>query len=76
MTMRTSSVIRTPGRSILAVIASFGRASANCWSVAYKSVMRRASRSSRLSVDIGIPLTQEVVRRDLVTATGGTAFPG
>ena len=32
-----------------------GRASANCWSVAYRSEMRRASRASRVSVDIKNP---------------------
>ena len=52
MTVRTISASRSPGCSIAAVIAASGWASANCWSVAYKSAMRRASRSSRVSVDI------------------------
>ena len=52
MTVRTIRGSRSPGCSIAAVSASMGRASANCGSVAYRSAMRRASRSSRGSVDI------------------------
>jgi hypothetical protein len=59
---RTISLSRKPGRSIAAVIASLGRAAANCSSVAYNSATRRVSRSSRISVDIKRPYT---LRTDL-----------